>query len=183
MQPDYARQLCASLKTSRLNVRPLVGSDAEAAFAPLQNDAVYQWISMDKPDDMDRLCARWARLETRLSPDGTEAWPTWAITTSEHGTMIGRVDAVIDNAQMCTNFGYYLFPHFWGHGFATEAVKATADHLLQQGLRRLVATVTVGNLSSGRVLQKAGFCLNRILPGNGTLRGNLVDDEEYVRMV
>jgi RimJ/RimL family protein N-acetyltransferase len=49
-------------------------------------------------------------------------------------------------------------------------------------VRRLVATVTVGNVASGRVLQKAGFSFTQILPANDIIRGVAFDDEEYVRL-
>ena len=52
---------------------------------------------------------------------------------------------------------------------------------VQQGIHHLVATVTVGNHASAQVLKKAGFSFTRILPDNDTLRGEPVDDEEYVR--
>ena len=95
--------------------------------------------------------------------------------------LLGRVDAVVEPDGLCSNFGYYLFPPHWGQGYASEAVQAAANHLLAQGVHRLVATVTVGNHASERVLQKAGFVLTRILPNNDELRGVWVDDAEYVR--
>lgn len=181
MQADFAHQLCAPLHTARLLLQPLTGAHADAAFGPMQDDALYQWISMDKPQDATQLCQRWARLESRLSPDGLEAWPTWAVTLRADGTLIGRVDAVVNTQRQCTNFGYYFFHAFWGQCLATEAVQAAADHLLRQGISPLVATVTVGNTASTRVLEKAGFVFKRILPGNDTIRGVPVDDAEFVR--
>jgi RimJ/RimL family protein N-acetyltransferase len=106
-----------------------------------------------------------------------------AITRRSDGALIGEVDAVVDDNIVCTNLGYYLFPDFWGQGYATEAVRAIADHLVQQGVERLVATVTVGNMASAQVLKKAGFYFARIIANNDTLRGVLVDDEEDVRTV
>lgn len=183
MQTEFALQLCARLETPRLLLLPRTGAHADAAFGPLQDDAIYQWISMDRPHDVASLRQRWTRLESNLSPNGTEAWPAWAITTRADGALVGQVDAVVDDHRVCTNLGYYLFPNFWGQGYATEAVQAAADHLLCQGLHRLVATVTVGNLASAQVLRKVGFSFTRILPDNDTLRGEPVDDEEYVRTV
>jgi ribosomal-protein-alanine N-acetyltransferase len=160
-----------------------MGSHADAAFGAMQDDAIYEWISMNKPRTVESLRANWTRLESRLSTDGAEAWPVWAITTRSDGALVGEVDAVVDDDGVCTNLGYYLFPNFWGQGFATEAVSAVADHLVKMGVHRLVATVTVGNHASAQVLKKAGFSFTRTIPNNDTLREILVDDEEYVRTV
>ena len=181
MQSDFAQQLCPNLETPRLLLRPRMGTHADAAFGPLQDEAIYQWISLNKPPDLAWLRERWARVESRMSTDGTEAWPVWAIAMRTDGALVGQVDAVVDDNRVCTNFGYYLFPKFWGQGFATEAVKAAADHLLEHGITRLIATVTVGNHASAQVLKKAGFVFNRVIPDNDTLRGVMFDDEEYIR--
>ena len=183
MLADYAQQLCAPIDTPRLRLIPQTSAHADMAFGPLQDDAIYQWISMDKPSNLDELREHWKWLESRISRDGTEAWPTWAVISRDHGRMLGRVDAAINDDLVCTNFGYYLFPEFWGQGFGGEAVKAAADHLIDQGIQRLVATVTVGNHASAQVLRKAGFSFSRIIPDNDTIRGELLDDEEYVRGV
>ena len=183
MYPDYPQQLCTCVETPRLLLQPLLSAHADMAFTALQDDAIYQWISMDKPTSLDWLRDHWRGLETRISPNASEAWPTWAVISRDHGKMLGRVDAAINGDKICTNFGYYLFPEFWGQGFGTEAVKAAADHLLRQNVHHLVATVTVGNHASAQVLKKAGFTFTRILPDNDTIRGALFDDEEYVRAV
>ncbi|MES2951216.1 MAG: GNAT family N-acetyltransferase [Pseudomonadota bacterium] len=181
MHSDFAHQLCSNLETPRLRLQPLMGSHADADFGPMQDDAIYEWISMNKPRSVELLRAHWTGLESRMSPDGANLWPMWAVTTRDGGALVGCIDADIEDDCMCSNFGYYFFPEFWGRGFATEAVRAAADHLLQQGIHRLVATVTVGNLASGQVLKKAGFSFTRTIPDNDTLRGVLFDDEEYLR--
>jgi RimJ/RimL family protein N-acetyltransferase len=79
-----------------------------------------------------------------------------------------------------SNLGYYFFPPYWGQGYATEAVRAVTQHLLSQGVHRLVATVTAGNIASERILQKAGFIFTRVLVGNDVIRGEPMDDREYV---
>ncbi len=181
MNADLAHQLCPAIQTPRLLLNPVMGSHADAAFGPMQDDAIYEWISMNKPRTVETLRANWTRLESRLSTDGADAWPVWAVTRRSDGALVGEVDAVVDDNIVCTNLGYYFFPDFWGQGYATEAVKAVADYLISQGIHRLVATVTVGNHASAQVLKKAGFAFTRIIPDNDTLRGVLFDDEEYIR--
>lgn len=182
MDADFAQTLCTTLRTQRLRLEPLSAAHADSAFAPLQDDAIYQWISMRKPRSVESLRQDWARLASRMAPDGLQAWPTWAVCSTEHaGAVIGRVDAVVDRHLAGINFGYYFFPAYWGQGLATEAVQVAADHLLQHGVSHLLATVTVGNAASARVLGKAGFAFQRVIVDNDTLRGILVNDEEYLR--
>jgi ribosomal-protein-alanine N-acetyltransferase len=182
MDIDFAHTLCAPLESPRLRLEPLSHTHAEAAFDPLQNDALYEWISMNKPRSVESLREDWRRLGTRMSPDGKRAWPNWAVLCRASGALIGEVDAEVNADRVAVNFGYYFFENYWGRGFATEAVQVAADHLLTLGVHRLVATVTVGNLASTRVLEKAQFTFTRILPANDTVRGVLVDDAEYIRV-
>ena len=182
MDIDFAHTLCAPLESPRLRLEPLSHTHAEAAFEPLQNDSLYEWISMNKPRSVSSLREDWRRLATRMSPDGTRAWPNWAVLCRESGALIGEVDAEVNADRVAINFGYYFFEDYWGEGYATEAVQVAAEHLLACGVHRLVATVTVGNIASARVLEKAQFTFSRIIPDNDTLRGVLVDDAEYIRV-
>lgn len=179
---DVATSLNTSIETPRLHIRPLMSTHAEAAFALLQDDQIYQWISMNKPGSVESLRADWKLNEGRISPDGQEAWLAWFVTSKADGRPIGCLDACIDAHHIATNVGYYFFADSWGQGFASEAVKALADELMAQGVRKLVATVTAGNIASVRVLQKAGFHFTRIIADNDTLHGVLVDDEEFIRI-
>jgi RimJ/RimL family protein N-acetyltransferase len=181
MQSDLATMLSAGIETPRLDLEPLEGRHAEVFFSSLQDDAIYQWISMEKPTGMEPLREHWRSIGTRMSPDHQYAWATWAVRRRADGEYLGRVDAEITDDFEVTNLGYYVFSPHWGHGYATEAVTAATQSLLARGARRLVATVTVGNKASARVLEKAGFSFARVLPGNDTIRGVKFDDDEYVR--
>ncbi|MDN3921376.1 GNAT family N-acetyltransferase [Roseateles violae] len=182
MSPALAAHLAGAIDTPRLLLEPLTGAHAAAFFPLLQEDALYEWISMTKPDSLGDLTEAWRRSEQRVSPDGLFAWLAWAVRRRSDGRIIGRVDAEIDAKPEATNLGYYFFSPFWGQGHASEAVAAASEQLIARGVRRLVATVTVGNLASARVLRKAGFEFTRILPANDVVRGRAVDDEEYVRL-
>jgi RimJ/RimL family protein N-acetyltransferase len=183
MQQHIAMQLGAAMQTPRLSLEDMGERHADFFFGPLHEDPLYQWISIEKPASLQGLRAHWRKIESRLSPDGQMAWATWAVRRAADGVYLGRVDAEINDALEAVNLGYYFFHAYWGQGYATEAVTAATRHLIAQGVQRLVATVTVGNTASARVLRKAGYEFTRVLPGNDTLRGVLVDDEEYVRSV
>ena len=181
MQASLAQKFAAALETPRLWLEPLGAHHADAYFPLLQDESLYRWISMNKPASVEGLRQNWQHIESRVSPDQQFAWPTWAVRRKADGLYVGEVDAEINAALEAINFGYYFFSPFWGQGYASEAVDAATLHLMQRGVRRLVATVTVGNTASARVLQKAGYQFTRVLPANDQIRGVPVDDEEYVK--
>jgi RimJ/RimL family protein N-acetyltransferase len=183
MDAHTARRLGAAVGTDRLWLEPLGARHADLFFEALQDEALYEWISMERPDDLDALRRRWQALETGLSPDGTCAWPTWAVRRRADQACLGRVDAEVvltPQGLQATNLGYYLFPAHWGQGHASEAVAGATRHLVAEGVARLVATVTAGNQASVRVLQKAGYAFTRVLKDHDCIRGTWVDDLEFV---
>jgi RimJ/RimL family protein N-acetyltransferase len=182
MQADVVLRLCTPLDTDRLALEPMGERHADAFFEPLNDDAIYQWISMEKPSSVAWLRDHLRGIECRMAPDGQTAWPTWAVRRKLDGAYLGRVDAEITLAMEASNVGYYFFPPHWGQGYATEAVQVVTQHLHSQGVHRLVATVTNGNTASERVLQKAGYAFTRVLVGNDVIRGEPMDDREYVRV-
>jgi [ribosomal protein S5]-alanine N-acetyltransferase len=174
-----ALSLNCPLSTERLSITPLLGADAAPMFEPLQADALYAWISTEPPTSVAALAARWQRNESRLAPDGSTAWLGWAVRAGD--VIVGKLDAEIDTRRVATNVGYLVFVDHWGKGFATEALSAISDHLARSGVVEQHASVTVGNVASCRVLEKAGFVQNGVLPANDTIRGVACDDFAYVR--
>ena len=167
--------------SARLRIEPLDESHAAPLFDGMSEPAVYQWISLRPSPDLAHLQARWARVARFPMVDVDELDFGWAVQRVADGAWIGKLDAAVTSAGIATNVGYAFVPACWGRGYATEAVTALSEHLRRHGVVRQHATVTLGNEASCRVLERAGFVRERVLPGNDTLRGMLVDDVEYVR--
>ena len=169
------------LTTARLRLEPLDGRHAARLFDGLQDPAIYRWISMRAPQDAALLAARWTRV-AQAPLVGVDVLDLgWAVQRRADGAWVGKMDAEVTARGVATNVGYLLVPAFWGQGLATEALTALSEHLKRHGVVEQHATVTVGNAASCRVLERAGFVHERVISGNDTVGGVLVDDHEYVR--
>jgi len=165
--------------SQRLVLEPLRPDHAEALYAGLQDRRIYEWIPLAPPRSVERLRERLTNaLRER---EGDEISLAWAALRTADGACVGKLDAEVLARGIATNIGYMFFPPHWGQGYASEAVRALADHLAAAGVREQRATVTVGNEASCRVLERAGFMRKRIIAGNDTIRGKVVDDILYVR--
>lgn len=61
--------------------------------------------------------------------------------------------------------GYSLTPRLWGAGLMTEAVRLVTERLLEMpDVDRVWATCDIGHEASARVLTKAGFQREAVLP-------------------
>lgn len=181
MKPSRASLLNAAFRTDRLILEPLTADHADLLWRPMQDPRIYRWLSLRPPVSVVWLRERWGGRESRLSPNGDEAWLGWAVRRQRDGLYVGKADANVDEGNVATNVGYLFFPGDWGRGFATEATRGIALHLEAQGVTELRATVTVGNAASGRVLEKAGFVRAELLPGHHVIRGSAHDAARYVR--
>ena len=175
-----ALRLRQPLHTERLLIAPIRGEFAERSFALYEDDALYAWIGLKRPQSIASLRADWQRLETPLSPDGAEAWLCWQLQCKATGQVIGMADANITIEGVATNLGYYIFVPHWRKGYALEACNRVIQHLINNGVHTIAATVTVGNTASKNLLCKLGFVYHQLLKDNDSLRGRPVDDWEFV---
>src|ERR1044071_10357642 len=83
---------------------------------------------------------------------------------NEIAFLITREKAVLGAVGISTgereppDLGYWLGVPFWGHGYATEAVRAVIDHAFADlDYEVLGAGARVTNPASRRVLEKCGF--------------------------
>ena len=170
-----------TIATARLRLEPLAERHAAPLFEGLRDPAVHEWISLQPSPDLAHLRARWARV-AQFPMTGVDVLDFgWAVQRTADGAWIGKMDAEVTARGVATNVGYAFVPAYWGQGYATEAVTALSEHLRRHGAVEQHATVTLGNDASCRVLERAGFLRERVIPGNDRLRGVPVDDIEYVR--
>jgi RimJ/RimL family protein N-acetyltransferase len=80
-----------------------------------------------------------------------------AFLITREGVVLGACGIGMSERE-APDLGYWLGVPFWGHGYATEAVRAVIDHAFADlGYEALGAGARVTNPASRRVLEKCGF--------------------------
>jgi len=144
-----------SITTERLFLEPQVAAHAEEMFALLQDPAIYRYEN-EAPRSLELLRERFLRLESRISPDGSQTWLNWVVRLQGAG-LIGFVQATL-LSDGSAGVAYVFGSAYWGRGLAYEAVHAMLRELARRwnvGLAR--AVLKRSNLRSVRLLTRLGF--------------------------
>ena len=164
-----------TLHTSRLTLEPQLAAHAAEMFVVLSDPAIYEYEN-EPPVSEEALRARYAYLEGRRSPDGTQQWLNWVVRLRASevgvarvrqgdteprnvpaGTLVGYVQATV-HADARAAVAYEFASAFWHRGLAAEAARAMIDELVAQyGVQRLSAVLKARNLRSRRLLERLGF--------------------------
>ena len=151
-----------SLSTRRLTLEPQCPVHAAEMFTLLSDPALYQFEDQPPPS-LAWLQARYARLEARVAPDGSEQWLNWVLRLRDDphpGRLIGYVQATV-GADHQAYIAYVLHSAYWGQGLASEAVRAMLVSLqTQYRVRQCFAILKRANVRSLHVLERLGFALH-----------------------
>jgi RimJ/RimL family protein N-acetyltransferase len=144
-----------TLRTGDLTLEPQIAAHAEALFPVLCDPALYEYEN-GPPASLEALRERFARLESRRSPDGHEHWLNWVIRLPGVG-LVGFVQATV-HADGRAAIAYVLGSPYWGRGLARRAVQAMLAELGQSyPVKRYSASLKRPNLRSLRLLERLGF--------------------------
>lgn len=149
------------IETARLILRRPVAGDVGAIFERYASDP-----------DVTRYVG-WPRHQ---SPDATRGflrfsdaeWETWGagpylILSREGGRVLGSSGLAFEATDRAST-GYVLAKDAWGHGYATEALRAMVDTARTAGIVRLYALCHPDHTVSAHVLEKCGFVTEGIRP-------------------
>jgi ribosomal-protein-alanine N-acetyltransferase len=171
------------LTSSRLTLRPLVSGDAARMFKGLRDPAMYFFLPLGPPASEAALRARYETLEARRAPDGSEEWLNWIIEAPRGQEAMGLIEATVRPASHSTQVGYFTFRHFWGQGFASEALGLAMDHLQSAyGVRLFDALADTRNAASLRVLEKLGFSVAETTVQADFFKGQRSDEHRLVKL-
>ena len=146
-----------NLKTDRLILRPMEERDAHDLFACFGDDEVTRYMKMPtvKSEEEDREFI----ISSRAKGEHI-----WAIVRDEDGTVLGSIGIVsTDKGGNTAQVGYAVARAYWGHGYASEALRAVLEYgLREMGFNRMEAYHAVKNTASGAVMRKAGMLFEGI---------------------
>ena len=143
------------LETPRLTLRQILPTDINKVYEGLSHKDVIKYYEVSfqtleaTKEQMDWYESLWK--------ERTGIW--WGICLKGQRDLIGACGFYdYEEKHQKAELGYWLFPEFWGKGFASEALPPILEFgfdLMQ--LHRIEALVEKGNHASSQLLEKHGF--------------------------
>jgi RimJ/RimL family protein N-acetyltransferase len=154
--------------TSRLTVRELTHDDAPF-IRELVNDPAWLRFIGDRNVHSDEA-ARGYIDKVRDGGYAKHGFGLWRVESSATGEPLGLAGLLRRDWLEHVDVGFAFLERHRGRGYAREAVAAVLELARTRfGLARVVAIATTDNVASHRVLEAAGFRLERLVrePGTG----------------
>lgn len=162
-----------TLLTHRLVLEPQRLVHADEMFVVLSDPALYRYENAP-PTSCDAVRRRFAKLESRSSPEGDETWLNWVVRLRE-GPLLGFVQATV-TMRHHARIAYVFGSAYWGRGYAREATQAMLDELRSfYGISHCEAVLKRNNEPSRRLLVDLGFLS---MPQAGAIEAQDVEADE-----
>ncbi len=142
------------IETARLVLWRPAASDAQAIFDRYASDPdVTRYVGWPRHRSVDdtRGFIQFAEAEWQRAPAGV-----YLISSRATGALLGSTGLGFETPFRAST-GYVLAKDAWGHGYATEALRAMVDLARELGVARLYAICHPDHRASIRVLEKGGF--------------------------
>ena len=164
-----------TLRTERLILRPFSLVDAPDVMRLAGDRRIYRTtFSIPHPYE-EGMAELW--ISTHQAVFYEERGAVFAVCLA-NGFLIGAISLNKAGPFNRAELGYWIGPEHWNCGYCTEAVKAVLEYgFTGLGYHKISARHFMGNVPSGRVMQKVGMVRE------GVLRDEVVKDGRFVTVV
>jgi len=137
--------------TERLTIKPYTEQDEDDMISLLTNDVIRKTFMIpdlptkEKQQAMFRKLLSWSQSGEHLE-----------LGIYLNKRLIGFLNDVM-NENKAIELGFVIHPDYHGRGYATEALRATINHLFNLGYHEVVAGAFVENVASMKVIRKCGM--------------------------
>ena len=166
----------AVIRSTRLHLRPIQPSDAQAVFAYRSDEIAnqYQGFVPTTVADVDAFIAR--------NPSDFNQPDTWfqlVIEELENGNIVGDIGLHFVDEEQC-ELGITLCKAHQGKGYATEALRAIIEHLFKVLYKhRIHASLDPRNTASAQLMERLGFRKQAHFKQSYYFKGAWTDDVVY----
>jgi RimJ/RimL family protein N-acetyltransferase len=144
-----------TITTERLLLAPMLASDAAVMFPILSDRQLYSFTGEEPPASEEVLAARYRKLESRKSPDGSQQWLNWVVSLEKSSVATGYVQATVSTSY--AEIAWVIGSKWQGSGYASEAAAALVKWLLANGVTGIRCCIHPDHIASQRVAANAGF--------------------------
>jgi RimJ/RimL family protein N-acetyltransferase len=148
-----------TLRTRRLVLRPPAAADLDGFAAMNADPEVMRYIGAGRLRTREETRAG---LEHVIGDWDRKGYGLFSVDSAETGEFLGWVTLAeplfLPEVLPAVEIGWRFLRAHWGHGFATEAARATMRFAFDdRGFERLVSIRHVDNHASRRVMEKLGM--------------------------
>ena len=170
--PDRMILLQETIHTERLILRPFTLTDAPQVRALAGDRKIYETTLFVPHPYEDGMAEAWISTHQAGFYEGQGV--VFAICLA-NGDLIGAISLNKAGLFNRAELGYWIGVTHWNQGYCTEAAKAVLEYGFKVlGYHKISARHFAGNLSSGRVLEKAG------MRREGSLQDDVIKDGRYI---
>lgn len=166
--------LSPKIETERLLLRRYQETDIDMQYEILTDKRLSHYIEFPNLTKDEELGC----IKTWIKEADESKYEKWVITLKNDDIPIGNISVNgIETKHNYCNIGYVILFDYWGNGYASEALRAVSDYLLnERGYYLVECSCNELNTQSSKVMLKAGFkkdgyIANRRLNHDGTYSG------------
>ena len=147
-------------ETPRLYARLLKLDDLEAMHEMQSDEEVMRYTSQRAAMTREETLTELTDLIIRYDQPGNDFW-VWAVARREDIAFVGTCALIVNEAGE-QEIGYRCLRKFWGNGYGMEMILGLNAYAFDElGLESLAAYVFSDNTASVRILEKAGYQLEK----------------------